>query len=71
MEPIELLSCAGCQRIVDQWTMFPKCKRCGTKMFRQVRPTKYMILCWFLNQPKHVAKLYLQDLREKYHAKRG
>lgn len=65
MEPIELLSCLGCQRIVDQWTMLRGCERCGGKLFRQVRPSSFLILCWFLNEPKHVLKLILRDIREK------
>lgn len=65
MEPVELLSCMGCQRIVDQWTMLGRCKRCGGHFYKQVRPTWYIKLCWFLNEPKHVAKMYWQDFRER------
>ncbi len=71
MEPIFLMSCIACGKIVDQWTMIPNCDRCGTNRFKQVQPTAFIKLCWFVNYPRHVAKLLLQDLREKRHEKRS
>lgn len=69
MEPIEILSCVVCSRVVDQWTMIPKCKRCGMNRFKQIAPTKWAIIQWFISEPKHVIKLLIQDLREKYEAR--
>ncbi len=66
MEPVDILSCIGCGRIVDQWTMVPFCKRCGTNRFKLINPSAFTVLCWFLNEPKHVFKLILQDILEKY-----
>jgi hypothetical protein len=71
MEPIELLSCVCCGRIVDQWTMIPECKRCKTNRFRAIQPTRFAIFRWFLNEPRHVFKLLWQDLKEKLHEARG
>lgn len=71
MEVIEILSCTTCSRIVDQYTMAPRCKRCGTNRFRAVNPSAYILACWFFNNPKHVLKLIAQDIREKYHGKRS
>lgn len=65
MEPIELLACIGCSRTVDQWTMLGGCKECGGKLFKQIRPTKFRLLCWFLNEPKHVARIIWKDICEK------
>lgn len=67
MEPIELLSCIACSRIVDQWTMGPSCTLCGTNRYRKVNPSWFTILCWIWNHPKHVAKLVVQDIKEKCH----
>lgn len=68
MEPIEILACMGCGRTEDQWTMCYGCKDCHGKLFKQIKPTKFRLLCWFFNNPKHVWELIKQDLREKYHA---
>lgn len=62
---IELLACLGCGRTVDHLTMFPNCKRCGSKHFRAIGPSPYILLCWFINNPKHVIKLFIEDLKEK------
>ena len=66
MELIELLSCMGCQRIVDQYTFPPQCPRCKSKFHKQVHPTKWLIFKWFITQPKHVSKLFIDDIRERY-----
>lgn len=71
MECIDILSCTACARTVDQWTMLPKCKRCGGKVFKLVQPTKWVLLCWFLNEPRHVVRLIIQDLREKWDEQKG
>ncbi len=65
MEAICLLSCTSCGRIVDQWTMIPKCKRCGTNRFKQVNPGWFVLFCWFMNEPKHAFNLVVQDIKEK------
>lgn len=62
---IEILACIGCGRTVDQWTMCAGCSECGGKLFKQIAPTKFRLLCWFVNNPKHVINLFIQDLREK------
>lgn len=66
MEPIELLSCLGCRRTVDQWTVGTGCVECSSKLFKQIKPTKFRIVCWFLNNPKHVCRLIAKDFREKW-----
>lgn len=65
MEPIEILSCIDCGRTMDQYTMIYGCPRCGAKLFRLVTPTKFRLIAWFINEPKHVTKLILRDIREK------
>ncbi len=60
---IELLSCLGCQRIVDQITMGRGCIKCGSKHFRAVGPTAMVLVRWFLANPKHVIKLLIRDFR--------
>ncbi len=69
MENIDILSCIGCGRIVDQWMMLPKCEVCKGIRFRLVAPTKFNLLCWFINNPKHVIKLFIKDLKERYEAR--
>lgn len=71
MERIDILACTVCSRIVDQFTMIPQCKRCSNKYFRLVGATWYTLLCWFLNEPKHVTKLFIEDIREKYHGNKA
>lgn len=71
MEAIEILSCFGCRRTIDQFTLGTGCTECGSKLFKQVKPTKMRILCWFFNNPKHVAKLFLKGLWEKINEKRS
>lgn len=71
METISILGCTNCGRIVDQYTMIPRCKRCGTNRFRLLKPTVYTLLCWAINEPKHFLGLLKQDIREKYHDKKG
>lgn len=66
MEKIELLSCLGCQRIVDQFTFPAQCPRCMGNFHKQVAPSKLIIFKWFITQPKHVIKLYIQDIKERY-----
>lgn len=66
MEPIEILSCLGCQRIHDNLTFQPRCPRCNTQYFKRVEPSKWILFKWFITQPKHVIKLLIQDIREKY-----
>ena len=68
METIELLGCLGCQRIIDniifrnQWF----CSSCNGKYFKPVAPSKWTLIKWFIGNPKHVMKLLLLDIREKY-----
>lgn len=69
MEPIDILACVTCGRVVDQWTMIPKCKRCGTNRFRLIKPTYWAVFKWFINEPKHVIQLILQDIKEKLYDK--
>lgn len=67
---IELFSCMGCGTILDQFTSIKGCPKCFTKFVKPVYPTKWVIFKWFLGHPKHVIKLILQDIREKYYEKR-
>lgn len=67
---IEILACMGCSRTVDQFTMCYGCVECGGKLFKAIKPTKFRLLCWFFNDPKHVWKLILQDIRETYEKRR-
>lgn len=71
MEIIEILSCYGCQRIVDQFTMGTKCPRCHSKYFKTVHPSKWILFKWFIYNPKHVLKLIATDIREKYYEARS
>lgn len=68
METIDILSCITCGRIADQWTMLPCCAVCRGIRFRLVAPTKFNLLCWFINNPRHVIKLFIKSLRENYEA---
>lgn len=63
---IELMACMGCQRIVDQFTFPASCPRCMSKFHKAVNPSKWVIFKWFLAHPKHVLKLIIEDIREKY-----
>lgn len=70
METIELLSCCGCQRIIDHTIFTSNCKRCHSKFFRTIGPSWWILVKWFVFNPKHVIKLLIQDIREKYHDKK-
>lgn len=61
---IELLSCFGCSRIFDNLSVPELCPRCHTKFFKAVNPSKWILVCWFFNNPTHVSKLLLKDLWE-------
>lgn len=65
MQPIEILACIGCSRTVDQWTMCRGCDECGGRLFKQIKPTKWRLWCWFWNNPKHVMSLVWKDICEK------
>lgn len=68
MKIIELMSCTGCGRIIDQIWMPSQCK-CGVRFFKAVGPTKWVLIKWFLNNPKHVVKLVIADWKERYAGK--
>jgi len=68
MEPIELMACMGCQRVVDQYTFPANCPKCNSRFHKKIKPAKSIILKWVLTHPLHVTKLFIQDIREKYHA---
>lgn len=63
---IELMSCRGCQRVVDQFSFPIRCPRCGSGYFAAVNPSKWILVRWFLSNPKHVLRLVLKDLKERY-----
>lgn len=65
MEPIELLECLGCGCVYDQWSMIPHAFRCKRNRFAAIMPTRMNRLKWFLNEPIHVLRLYIQDVKEK------
>lgn len=66
MEIIELMSCTGCGRIIDQICMPKQCK-CGVRFFKAVGPDWIILFKWFINNPKHVVKLIIKDIKEKLH----
>ncbi len=66
MEPIELLRCIACHKILDQWTMVDHAVHvCKVNRFVQVKPGLWHKLCWFLGEPKHVFGLLKKDFMEK------
>ena len=71
MEVVELLSCLGCGRIYDQWSMIPHALRCKRNRFAEITPTWRNKLYWLLNNPRHVIALYIKDFRESFSEKRG
>ncbi len=62
---IELLKCQGCWRVIDQFTIGFGCESCFTKFFKPIGPSKFNIFRWFLSNPKHVIRLYLEAFKEK------
>ncbi len=62
---IELLKCMGCWRVVDQYTTFTGCSSCFTKFFKQVGPSTFNKMRWFLSNPKHAIKCVRLDLKGK------
>ncbi len=70
MRELELLSCMGCQRIIDHTIMPAKCD-CGTRFFKAVEPTKAIVLKWFFSNFKHASKVVFEYFREKYNETRS
>lgn len=67
MEPILLMACMGCQRVVDQFNFPIHCPRCGGRFYKQIKPSRFNIFRWVITSPKHVLTLIFHDIREKYH----